>query len=243
MNLIIFTLSCFVALVSAQLGPVPLIPIGASPLVPSPGPYIPNFAPRFAPALFNPFLNPAVNPAIPGIFNTAITGSMLTGGGLFGGGIGDRGIGTLWGRKKRTVEPMVNKTLCSYTNTKSILSCRGDKMNFECVVKPKLEILGLRSVKISNLTLVPEITENDSTIFKMVHLDQDLVPGNWTWVNPKTQKKILVSIFSSEENVSRPGLLVENKECWSKFESLMQDVAPENMRFSFILTKPTKTIE
>ena len=78
-----FVLTLLITLAASQVvPPLPIGPLGLSPLVPSPGPYIPNFAPRFAPPLFNPFLNPAVNPAIPGMFNTLLQGNIM--GGLFG---------------------------------------------------------------------------------------------------------------------------------------------------------------
>jgi len=152
------------------------------------------------------------------MFNTLLQGNIM--GGLFG---------------KRSVEEVGNTTLCSYTNVKDILSCRGEK-NFECTVTPRLTELNGANVRLSNLTLVPEVVDGVN-VYRIVSWEPTTtMVRKWTLVHPVKHENILVSIFSSPK-VEGTGLIVEDRECWSKFESVLEDLKPENIRFSFILTK------
>ena len=114
-------------------------------------------------------------------------------------------------------------------------SKKNREKHFECTVTPKLTALKGVSVKLSNLTIVPEVADGVK-VYRIVSWTQDTVPEKWTLVHPVTHENILVSIFSSAK-IEGAGLLVDDKECWSKFESVLRDLAPENIRFSFILTK------
>jgi len=201
--------------------PVPIpAPLPLSPLVPSPGPYIPNYAPRFAPALFNPFLNPAVNPAIPGMFNTLLQGNIM--GGLFG--------------KRSSDDEVANRTLCKYTNTpKPFLSCVGET-KFECEVTPFLTALKDISITRSNLTIVPEEV-NGVQVYRIVSLSLSELPSKKvTLVHPSSHENVLISIVNSRK-ITEHGLLVEDSECWNNFVSIMKDQTPEDIRFSLILKK------
>lgn len=91
------------------------------------------------------------------------------------------------------------------------------------------------NIKLSNLTIVPEVVDG-VRLYRIVSWTQDTIPEKWTFVHPVSHENILVSIFSSSK-IEGTGLFVENKECWSKFESVLEDLMPENIRFSFILTK------
>lgn len=200
---------------SQLLPPAPLLPV-VPPVLPVP--FVPPFLgfPRFFPGF--PFFGG------------------LGGFGPFGfGPFGLRRFGLFgpFGRFGRSVaeeKPSRNETTCHFVSNSSVIRCEGERA-FECPVETRLTELRDITIRLPNLSMVAQPIKAGQNETEAVRLFSRVWGAQSTLINPRTNKDVIISIYSSPV-LNEPGFFVKDEKCMDQIENLVSTLSGENLRFS-----------
>jgi len=183
---------------------------------------------------FRPFFRPFFNP-----FFRPFGLGFGFGGGLLG---------------KREVIEQQNMTVCSLETGRNVLSCHGDKHNFDCNVESKFENWG--SLNLTDLIIYPVVELNQTAVndFPFMQLGQmaDQIPqidryillsrksevmlNEYTTILPEGNRNVTASIVDDEEPLKTDSIRL-TKECYTQFQTVVSEVDPTVLRFNLIISQ------
>jgi hypothetical protein len=123
-----------------------------------------------------------------------------------------------------------NKTQCVYVQESSLIRCDSGEQKFDCDVEARLNAVNNITVRLPWLNMVPEVVKQSGSdvrvirLFSRVHLTS-------TMINPKTNKDITLSIYSSPV-VQEPGWFVKDAKCFEKIDSVVSALGVEGVKFA-----------
>jgi len=195
--------------------PVPL-PVPVVPPVPFMPPFLGGFFPRF------PFF---------GGFPFGPFGGLLRPFGPFGPFGPFRPFGPFG---KRSVDKQVrsmesNRTVCSYDQARSVVRCEGEQ-DLECSVEARLDEINGLTVRLPSLNMIQDVIRAQGKEVPAIRV-LSRVTGTSTLVNPRTNKDVVLSLYSSPV-VSEPGWLVKDEQCFRRVAGLVSRWGLEGLRFT-----------
>lgn len=119
-----------------------------------------------------------------------------------------------------------DSSVCIYTTSSSVFSCFGKNETFDCPVVQKLAGLKDLKVKLTNLVLTP--TEKTS-VFSFLEKGK-----NFTLITPVGGKPVIVSL-KNVDDFTEPGLLIQDKECWSLILDFVKQFHTVGLRLNLVL--------
>jgi len=145
---------------------------------------------------------------------------------LLGGMLGKRDVSDVQAMLNATD---MNSTICGISSATSKLTCHivAKNENIDCKVVAKLEKLGNLNLTSIDMDVMPEKIESED-IFRIHSTKED---KKITFVNPIDKKPVLLSIFQSEK-IAQPGFMVQDKQCWSRLETLLKESKEKSVRLS-----------
>ncbi len=127
------------------------------------------------------------------------------------------------------IEPIV---VCSVSTEDKLIRCNGLSHTFNCTVRPQIsEELRTVELRIQDLDLFR--AEGELNVIRLIAPRSKV-----TAVNPKDKKDIVVAFWNSlvKSQESLVGFEVVEQECWTRVNSLVTDLKPEELRVSLTIT-------
>jgi hypothetical protein len=143
------------------------------------------------------------------------------------GGLGKRDVSEVANMLNSTT---LNSTICGISSATNKLTCHivAKNENIDCKIIPrmdKIERLNLTSI---DMDVVPVRIGSDD-IFRIHSTKENST--NMTFMDEKTSKPVLLSLFQSEK-ISEQGFQVADKQCWTRFETLLRESNEKSVRVS-----------
>lgn len=100
------------------------------------------------------------------------------------------------------------------------------------------------SYRVHNLTVVPETVKASSTEHTVYRLfsfrPEDNVVNRFTLIE-KPERRVTFSVYRSE-SIKENGLRIVNEKCWNSFNTMIDEVRPEHVRFALFITNITPKV-
>lgn len=126
-------------------------------------------------------------------------------------------------KQRSTEEP---RTLCQLNAEQ--LRCNGARHTFECRVQPQIAQLRDAKLRLADLRIV---RGEQQSSFNLVGRQSE-----FTAVNPVDNEKVTLSLFNVED-AKLAGFRVQDEQCWRNVESLVKEVAEDQIRVSLVLNQ------
>jgi hypothetical protein len=104
------------------------------------------------------------------------------------------------------------------------------EQDFECAVEARLDEIKGITVRLPNLNLIQDVIRAQGKEVPCVRV-LSRVTGTSTLVNPRTNKDVVLSVYSSP-SVSEQGWLVRDEQCYRRIEGLVTRLGIDNLRFA-----------
>ena len=127
-----------------------------------------------------------------------------------------------------------NITVCNYLASNSTIECVSSIERFECEVEANFEELKDLTVKLPNLNIVPQTFNLESKQINVLRLISR-IESRYTLLNPRSNKEVTLSVYSSPVPSKESGFLVKDSKCLEKMISVVKDTKQDAIRFSLIV--------
>jgi len=139
------------------------------------------------------------------------------------------------GKRSSEETASLNRTVCSWVATSSIIRCTGAEQNIECPAEPRLEAIRNITLRLPSLTFLPEVIKSSEgkevSVLRMV---SQTTGSRSTLIHPRTNQEVLMSIYSTQ-SIQEPGFWVRDAKCFDRIDALATPTRLENVRFSLVV--------